>query len=148
VAAIGVTVDQFGFVGAPRPPESVITAINLKIAATQKAMQIENELRQTEGEAKKVTAKAEGEAKARIAQAEGWAKARVVQAQGDATARIAQAEGEAKANELIAKSITPDIIHWRELELQAQTIQKWNGVRPSVEGGNSGLLLQLPVPAK
>lgn len=61
---IGVSIQQFGFIGAPRPPQNVIDAINSKIAATQNAMRAENELRQAEAEAKKAIAKAEGEAKA------------------------------------------------------------------------------------
>lgn len=133
VEAIGVRVEQFGFIGAPRPPQNVVDAINAKIGATQKAMQIENELRQAEGEAKKIVAAAQGAADSRVRAAEGEAKA-----------KIAVAEAEAKANDMIAKSITPDVIAWRQLELQNQAILKWNGMRPTVESGGGGLILQLP----
>ena len=61
---IGVVIQQFGFIGAPRPPDNVIQAINSKIQATQDAMRAENQLRTAEAEAKKTIAKAEGEAKA------------------------------------------------------------------------------------
>lgn len=58
----GVTVEQFGFVGAPRLPENVVDALNGKIKATQDAIRVENELRATEAEAKKRIAAAQGEA--------------------------------------------------------------------------------------
>lgn len=61
---IGIEIEQFGFIGAPRPPQGVINALNAKVAATQNAMKAENELRQAEAEAKKMVAKAQGEAEA------------------------------------------------------------------------------------
>jgi regulator of protease activity HflC (stomatin/prohibitin superfamily) len=64
VGAFGIQIEQFGFIGAPRLPDLVVDALNAKITATQKAIQVENELRQAEAEAKKAVAKAEGEAKA------------------------------------------------------------------------------------
>ncbi len=64
VGTFGVHLEQFGFIGAPRLPGPVVDALNAKITATQKAIQIENEVRQAEAEAKKAVAKAEGEAKA------------------------------------------------------------------------------------
>lgn len=119
VESVGVSISQFGFVGAPRIPDNVMTAINAKIAATQLAQQREYELKQTEAEAAKAVAQAEGEAKA----------------------RIAQAEGEAKANELLTQSLTPALIQWT-------AIQKWDGHRPTVEGQGSGLILQVGSPSK
>lgn len=131
---IGVGIEQLGFIGAPRPPQNVINAINAKIAATQAAMQAENELRTAEAEAKKVIATAEGDAKARIAKANG-----------EAGARVAMAEGEAKANRSLAESVTPVLLQWRRLENEAQAIARWDGRRPTIEGqGSGGLLLQLP----
>lgn len=124
VADIGVALQQFGFIGAPRPPQAVIEAINSKITATQNAMRAENELRQTQAEAQKSVARAEGEAKA----------------------AVARAEGEAKANEVLAQSITPSLLQWRQLQITEQAVARWNGVRPMVEGQGGGLLLQIPVP--
>lgn len=57
-------IEQFGFIGAPRPPQSVIDALNAKVAATQLAMRTENELRAAKAEAEKTIAKARGEAEA------------------------------------------------------------------------------------
>jgi regulator of protease activity HflC (stomatin/prohibitin superfamily) len=64
VQPIGVEIQQFGFIGPPRLPKPVVDALNAKIAATQNAIRVENELRTAEAEAKKQVAKAEGEARA------------------------------------------------------------------------------------
>lgn len=123
VVTIGVKLEQFGFIGAPRPPDKVIAAINSKIEATQNAIRAENELRQTQAEAQKSEAKAVGEAKA----------------------AVARAQGEAEANKVLAESITPPLLEWRNLQITEKAVAKWDGRRPTVEGATSGLLLQLPV---
>src|SRR5437899_2944025 len=38
LAELGVIIEQFGFIGAPRPPQNVVDAINMKIKATQDAI--------------------------------------------------------------------------------------------------------------
>ena len=60
VTDIGVVIDQFGFIGSPRPPESVIAAINAKVQAQQIAVQKQNELVQSQADAAKLVAAAEG----------------------------------------------------------------------------------------
>lgn len=64
VEPIGVHIEQFGLIGAPRPPQSVIDSINMKAQAIQNALRVENEVRQSKAEAEKRVAQAEGEAKA------------------------------------------------------------------------------------
>ena len=64
VADIGVEVTQFGIIGAPRPPESVIQAINMKVQAQQIALQKQNEVMQATADAQKRVAQATGEAEA------------------------------------------------------------------------------------
>lgn len=64
VGPIGVHIEQFGLVGAPRPPETVLSAINAKVQATQIALQKQNEIVQAEADAKKRVAQATGEAEA------------------------------------------------------------------------------------
>ena len=64
VAEYGVIVEQFGYVGAPRPPNTVADAINSKIKAIQDSIRVENELRQETAQAQKTVAKAKGEAAA------------------------------------------------------------------------------------
>jgi regulator of protease activity HflC (stomatin/prohibitin superfamily) len=112
----GVVVEQFGFVGAPRPPQNVVDAINAKIKATQDAIRVENELRSATAEAKKA----------------------VAAAQGRAQAVLVEAEAQAKANTLLSQSLSAQLI-------QQKAIDKWNGTRPLVEGSNSGLLLNIPL---
>jgi regulator of protease activity HflC (stomatin/prohibitin superfamily) len=68
------------------------------------------------------------------------------QAQAEAKKRIAAAEGEAKSNEILTKSLSDVLLKWRSLEITQKAVEKWDGKRPMVEGSNSGLLLQIPVP--
>lgn len=110
----GVTVEQLGFIGAPRPPDSVNNAINLKVQAQQIALQKQIEVTQAEADARKNEAYAEGDA-----------KANVIRATADAT-----------ANKLRAESLTPALVQWT-------AIQKWNGARPQVEGAGSGLIVSV-----
>lgn len=135
VADVGVRISQLGVMGQLQLPANVISQINGSIAATQSAVRVENELRQTRAEAAKKVAEAEGDAKAALANAEGAAKS-----------RLARAEGEAKANEVLAKSLSPQLMAWRQTELQAAWIARWNGARPMVEGENKGMLLELGKP--
>ncbi|NVN92585.1 MAG: prohibitin family protein [Desulfuromonadales bacterium] len=60
----GVLVQQFGLIGSLRPPKSLLDAVNSKTQAIQKSIQVENEVRQAEAEAKKKIAIANGEAAA------------------------------------------------------------------------------------
>lgn len=96
---------QFGFIGAPRPPEQVIGAINAKAQANQLAIQKQNELVQVTADAAKVVAKAEGDAKATLI----WATA------------------QADANRRMSESLTGNLIELKRLE-------KWNGILPQVSG--------------
>lgn len=111
VEPIGVVIEQFGLIGAPRPPQPVVDSINLKVQAIQNASRVENEIRQSQAEAQKA---------------------------------IAKAEGEAKSNQILANSITPTLLQWRQLDLQQRSIEKWNGVTPVYTGGGAVPFLQLP----
>lgn len=125
VNGVGVKLEQFGFIGAPRPPQPVINAINAKIQATQDAIRIENELRQSQAQAAKQVAQAEGEAKA----------------------AIARANGQAEANRIRAASITPQILEWERLAATREAIGKWNGAPSMITGGNgnpTNFLFQIP----
>lgn len=133
VSSIGVIIEQFGLIGAPRPPHAIVEAINLKAQAQQIALQKQNEVAQAEAEARKSVAEADGQAASQIARAKG-----------DAESKIAKANGEAKANQILVQSLTPTLIEWRKLAIQSEAIQKWDGVRPQVEGSGAGLLLQIP----
>ena len=64
VLPLGVGIQQFGLVGALRPPESLAQAVNAKTKAIQDSIRTENEVRAAQAEAKKRVAIAEGEAAA------------------------------------------------------------------------------------
>jgi regulator of protease activity HflC (stomatin/prohibitin superfamily) len=105
LSPIGIELSRLYLIGRFHFPETVITALNAKIEAMQRAQQRENELREAEAEAKKQVAKA----------------------QGAASCAILKAESEAKANKVLAESITPELINW-------QAVQSWDGRLPSVVG--------------
>jgi regulator of protease activity HflC (stomatin/prohibitin superfamily) len=111
----GIQVEQLGFIGAPRPPDSVNQAINLKVQAQQIALQKQIEVTQAEADARKNEAWADGDA-----------KANVIRAQADAT-----------ANKLRSESLSPALVEWT-------AIMKWDGKRPTVEGNSGGLLINIP----
>lgn len=60
----GVVVIQFGFTGALRMDPGIMASLNKKLQAIQDAITSENQLRQSEADARKMVARAEGEARA------------------------------------------------------------------------------------
>lgn len=75
LSPVGIDIEQFGFIGAPRPPQQVIDSINTKVQATQIALQKQIEVQQAQAEAQKEIAKAEGASKAVLINAEAQATA-------------------------------------------------------------------------
>jgi len=125
MAPVGVGVQQFGFIGAPRVPSVIATAITAKAQAIQQAERARNELATTQAEAAKKIAEADGEAKS----------------------MVTRAQGEADANRIRQSSLTPQLLELRRLENSRALIDKWNGQLPTVESGQGGsLLMQLPKP--
>lgn len=117
VGSIGIVVDKIYLIGSLRLPDTVVSALNRKIEATQRAQQRENELREAEAEAKK-----------KVAEANGMARAKLAIAKADAEAKLLQADAEAKANHTISKSLTKPLIEY-------QRIKTWDGKLPAVTGG-------------
>ena len=64
VSGFGVGIQQFGLIGALRPPPALLDAVGAKTRAIQDAIRTENEVRSAQAEAKKRVAIAEGEAAA------------------------------------------------------------------------------------
>jgi len=124
LTVVGVGIQQFGFIGAPRVPEVIATSITAKARAIQEAERARNELAMTQAEAAK----------------------KIAEAEGDAQSAINRAKGEAESNRIRLASLTPQMLELRKLENQRALIEKWNGQLPTVEsaGNGSGLLLQLP----
>jgi regulator of protease activity HflC (stomatin/prohibitin superfamily) len=125
VLPVGVGIQQFGFIGAPRVPAVIADAITAKARAIQNAERANNELAETQAQAAK----------------------KIAEADGDAKSNVTRAQGEAEANKIRQTSITPQLLELRKLENQGRLIDRWNGQLPQVEsGGQGGILLQLPKP--
>jgi len=114
-----VHIVQMGYTEAPRPPQPIIDSINAKIAATQNAIRVENEVRQSKASAQKA----------------------IAEAQGRAQSILVEAEAQAKANALLSASITANLI-------QLKAIERWNGIRPLYEGTSAGILMPMPAGGK
>jgi regulator of protease activity HflC (stomatin/prohibitin superfamily) len=125
VAPVGVGVQQFGFIGAPRVPTVIASAITAKAQAIQQAERARNELATTQAEAAK----------------------KIAEAEGDAKSLVTRAQGEADANRIRQNSLTPQLLELRRIENNRALIDKWNGQLPTVQSGQGGaLMLQLPHP--
>jgi regulator of protease activity HflC (stomatin/prohibitin superfamily) len=91
-------------------------AIEAKQVAEQRALTAQNDLRRIEVEAKQTEARA----------------------QGEANSALIGARAEAERQELLRRTITPELVQW-------QAIQRWNGVLPTVTGDDIPLI-QLSAP--
>lgn len=110
---MGIIIEQFEFTSAMEVPPQVQAALEKSQAATNQAIQAENELRRT---------RAEGEKK-------------VAEAEANAQAVLLEAEAQAKANNILAASLTPELVQLRQIE-------RWDGKTPLVSG--SGSIVNLP----
>jgi prohibitin 2 len=120
LAAYNIIVDGISITEFQFSPEFV-RAVEAKVAAQQRALQAQNELRRIEIEAQQAEARAVGEQQANIARAEGVRQANVLQAQGEAQAITT-------IDEQLRQS--PSYLEWLKS-------QKWNGQLPLVVGGDA-----------
>ena len=109
----GIMVKQFT-INELRAPQSVIEAINQKNVMQQQALTAQNELQKNQFQAQGDSIKAAGRAKA----------------------ITAEAEAQARANEMLARSITPTLV-------QYEMTKRWNGQMPQVTG-SAMPMIQLP----
>ncbi len=121
VDAMSITEFQFS--------QEFVEAIEAKVAAEQRALQAQNELRRIEIEAQQAEARAVGEQQANIARAEGVRQANVLQAQGEAQAITT-------IDEQLRNS--PTYLEWLKS-------QSWDGQLPLVVGG-SGVTPFIEIP--
>lgn len=115
VESHGIKLQRLYSVGDFRLPPVVVSAINAKIEATQRAQQRENEVREARAESAKLIAQSEGDAE---------------------SVRI-KARAEAEANQLRAGALSPTLI-------QYEAVMRWNGVLPAVVGSQGMLPPWLP----
>jgi regulator of protease activity HflC (stomatin/prohibitin superfamily) len=101
----GFHIDNISFVSKFRVDNKVEDSINATIAATQRAIEAENKIRQSEAEAKQAKAIAEG----------------------TSASVLISAKAQAEANEILTKSLTPELI-------QYQAMKQWDGKLPMVSG--------------
>lgn len=126
LAPVGINIDYIAIVGNVWLPAQVKQAIDAKVQAGQVAAQRETEVATARAEAEKAVAKAEGEARSRKAIADA-----------NAYAIIKEAEAQKKANELLASSITPDLIEYNRT-------RKWDGKLPQVTGTPMNMMMTMP----
>jgi len=124
LAPKGIRIEKLSWLGPPRLPQNVATALNAKIEATQKAQQRENEVQQAIAEAEKARE-----------EAKGIADSTLLKAQADAEAiRI---RGDALRN-------NPNLV-------DLTIAESWNGQLPNqvvLSGGGQSPILQLLAPQK
>ena len=111
----GFIVDNFSILKQPTPTDANLAqAINAKIKAKQDAETSKMQLQSSIAEANK----------------------QVAQARGDSATKVINAMGEAEAVKKIQQVLTPTYV-------QYILATRWNGVQPTVVGGNGGMILQL-----
>lgn len=106
----GFTVDSLTL-GAPQPDKNTMTAIQAVVDAQQKLEQLEIEKKQAKAEAEK----------------------KIEEAKGQAESIRIKAQAEAKANALLEKSLTENVVNYKALE-------KWDGKLPQVTGGSTPMI--------
>ena len=65
------------------------------------------------------------------------AELEIKKAEAEAKIEIAKAEGTARAQLALAKSITPEMIKWRAMEIEQQAVSKWDGKLPTTNATGS-----------
>ncbi|HEY52630.1 MAG TPA: hypothetical protein G4N94_04160 [Caldilineae bacterium] len=115
------------------------TAVETKQIEAENIITKQNLARQAEYTKKRTITEAEAEAERqrleRIGVAQGEAESIKLRAEADAEATLVRAKAQAEANQLIAKSLTAEVIRW-------QAVNQWNGRYPTVvSSGNSEQLI-------
>lgn len=124
--AYGIVIDSLNITNFDFSPE-------FNAAIEQKQVAEQNKLRaETEKEQKIIEAEAQAAEKTIAAKAE--ADAAKLKAEGEAEAIRTKAEAQAEANDKIAKSLTPEVLH-------DKAIDKWNGEYPNVVAGEQSSML-------
>lgn len=104
---VGFQFETISFIGALRCPQDVMDSINATIQATQLAISAQNKIVQSAAEADQ----------------------KIQDARGTAESILMVAKAQAEANNLVAASLTPELVQWRSIE-------KWNGQQPQVVTGD------------
>jgi regulator of protease activity HflC (stomatin/prohibitin superfamily) len=116
---LGIKVETLSWRSEVRVPETVKAAIDATIEADQQASRRRNEV-----------ASAKAEADKKIEEARGETESTKLRTAAEVDRITRSAEAQAKANEELAKSLTPELI-------RSQEIQAWDGKLPQFIGGDA-----------
>jgi len=114
VEGLGIRIERIYWVGTVRLPDAVLASLNAKIEATQMAARRRNEVEQSKAEADK----------------------KIEEARGIAESILIEAKAQAEANELVAKSITPELVQYKSIE-------RWDGILPRFTGNSAIPFIQV-----
>lgn len=109
------------------------------------AQEREQQVRVAQQEAARAAAEAEGAARVSQIRAEQEAAVRAINAQSEADAVRVRAAADAEANELINRSLSPNLLRLQEIRAQ-QTLA--GHVQTVILGGNAQTVLPVPMPGR
>jgi len=115
----GFRFDMVTFVGKLRVDPQVEQSINMTIQATQRAIEAQNKVVQSTAEANQ----------------------KIEEARGKAQSVLINAKAQAEANDILTKSLSPELIRY-------EALQKWDGILPKVTSGNTMPFIEIPLDNK
>ena len=132
----GIILNRLSYLGPMRLPQSVKLALDEKVKVGQKTAQRRNEIAQIEAEMEKKEKQYQAEIREKKAKAKAYAEETEIKARADAKKIFLEAQARAKANEMIAKSVTKNLINYEKMK-------SWNGKLPTTVLGESQNLITL-----
>jgi regulator of protease activity HflC (stomatin/prohibitin superfamily) len=120
-------------------PSGLSAAIEEKLRAEQEAQRMEFTKQKEKLEAERKAIAAEGEKQAVIIAAQGLAEVDKIRAEGIANATKIKADAEAKANEMISKSLTPEVLKNNQIEA-FKSLSNSNNSKVIITDGKTPLL--------
>ncbi len=120
-------------------PSGLSAAIEEKLRAEQEAQRMEFTKQKEKLEAERKAIAAEGEKQAVIIAAQGFAEVDKIRAEGVANATKIEAEAKAKANEMISKSLTPEVLKNNQIEA-FKSLSNSNNSKVIITDGKTPLL--------
>lgn len=115
VEHIGIRIEELYWIGEITIPDEIRNALNAKITANQQAAMSQNQVLQRKFEADK----------------------KIEDARGVAESNLVEARAQAEANNVITKSLSPELLSYKKLENERLAIERWGGALPTFMGGNS-----------
>lgn len=120
-------------------PSGLSAAIEEKLRAEQEAQRMEFTKQKEKLEAERKAIAAEGEKQAVIIAAQGFAEVDKIRAEGVANATKIEADAKAKANEMISKSLTPEVLKNNQIEA-FKSLSNSNNSKVIITDGKTPLL--------